>query len=297
MELQARCDTYEHSNGGTCIYIYSYGLNIYMKRKGLSLFVCNSFVCFIQCVIGFIFHNWCLFVPAVATLYGNNNIYSPRQYLLSRSVIWWLPLCFMCEIGALGEHIYKKPITQQIYTISPEVVTISFSPSSLCHLLLGDREVIETEVPFLFIYSWISYLIFMPFFSRTIWAQWRICCLGGGKGPKRERKKKKIRFQLRWARWMKGMEREIDGGGMSEQGFMCSLVNEKQALKVTGCVYYWSVRRLMWEEERAELLSRAPSNKLYIRSSSSLQIHSAPAELVTLSQSTAFPVRSFNSSL
>lgn len=34
---------------------------------------------------------------------------------------------------------------------------------------------------------------------------------------------------------------------------MCSVVNMRQALKVTGCVYYWSVSRLMGSrEERAE---------------------------------------------
>ena len=33
-------------------------------------------------------------------------------------------------------------------------------------------------------------------------------------------------------------EREIDREGTREWGFMCSLVNERQALKVTGCVYY-----------------------------------------------------------
>ena len=81
---------------------------------------------------------------------------------------------------------------------------------------------------------------------------------------------------------MKGRERasgrERDREGTREWGFMCSLVNERQALKVTGCVYYWSVSRLMGRgeekrEERAELLSGdqstqaweqegAPSNKL-----------------------------------
>lgn len=33
-------------------------------------------------------------------------------------------------------------------------------------------------------------------------------------------------------------KREIDREGTRERGFMCSLVNERQALKVTGCVYY-----------------------------------------------------------
>lgn len=73
----------------------------------------------------------------------------------------------------------------------------------------------------------------------------------------------------------RGSDRWIDREGTRERGFMCSLVNERLALKVTGCVYYWSVSRLMGsgEEERAELLSRdqstqaweqeeAPSNKL-----------------------------------
>lgn len=36
----------------------------------------------------------------------------------------------------------------------------------------------------------------------------------------------------------KKKEREGDREGMSKWGFMCSLVNERQALKVTGCVYY-----------------------------------------------------------
>lgn len=78
---------------------------------------------------------------------------------------------------------------------------------------------------------------------------------------------------MKWER-----ERERKREGMREQGFMCSLVNERQALKVTGCVYYWSVSRLMGRgeekrEEQAKLLSRdqstqaweperAPSNKL-----------------------------------
>lgn len=41
---------------------------------------------------------------------------------------------------------------------------------------------------------------------------------------------------------MKERERErdrwIDREGTREPGFMCSLVNERRALKVTGCVYY-----------------------------------------------------------
>lgn len=133
--------------------------------------------------------------------------------------------------------------------------------------LLGDRKRLERRKSSLLIYSWLFHLIFMSFFQDYLGAEqnllpWR------QPGPK-------IRFQLQWAQWMKDRERWIDREGTRERGFMCSLVNERLALKVTGCVYYWSVSRLMGsrEEERAELLSRdqstqaweqeeAPSNKL-----------------------------------
>lgn len=52
---------------------------------------------------------------------------------------------------------------------------------------------------------------------------------------------------------VEGRDRWIDREGTREQGFTCSVVNGRQALKVTGCVYYWSVSRLMGSrEERAE---------------------------------------------
>lgn len=138
-----------------------------------------------------------------------------------------------------------------------------FSPLFLpCALPLSStagrqKEVRTTEVLFfLVIYSWIFHLIFMPF-QDYLGAEENLL-------PRR-RPRPKIRFQLQWAQRMKGREREIDREGTRERGFMCSLVNERQALKVTGCVYYWSVSRLMGRgeekrEERAALLSREPEH-------------------------------------
>lgn len=120
-----------------------------------------------------------------------------------------------------------------------------------------------------FIYSWNFHLIWMTF-QDYLGAERIICCFWGGQGQKSGFSSNE---PSEWRERERG-----EGGGMREQGFMCSLVNERQALKVTGCVYYWSVSRLMGRreekrEERAKLLSRdqstqsweperAPSNKL-----------------------------------
>lgn len=90
-----------------------------------------------------------------------------------------------------------------------------------------------------------------------------------------------ISFQLQWAQWMKGGDRWIDREGTREQGFTCSVVNGRQALKVTGCVYYWSVSRLMGSrEERAETRAHRYGNERKPRAISSLL--PAPLVLVVL---------------
>lgn len=140
-----------------------------------------------------------------------------------------------------------------------------------CHPLLGDRKRLEQRKSF-FGYLFMDFPFNIHAFLRTIWVQKRICCLGGCRGQKSGFSSNEP------SRWRGKKEREGDREGMSKWGFMCSLVNERQALKVTGCVYYWSVSRLMGRveekrEEGAELLSRdqstqtweperAPSNKL-----------------------------------
>lgn len=140
-----------------------------------------------------------------------------------------------------------------------------------CHPLLGDRKRLEQRKSF-FGYLFMDFPFNIHAFLRTIWVQKRICCLGGCRGQKSGFSSNEP------SRWREKKEREGDREGMSKWGFMCSLVNERQALKVTGCVYYWSVSRLMGRveekrEEGAELLSRdqstqtweperAPSNKL-----------------------------------
>lgn len=140
-----------------------------------------------------------------------------------------------------------------------------------CHPLLGDRKRLEQRKSF-FGYLFMDFPFNIHAFLRTIWVQKRICCLGGCRGQKSGFSSNEP------SRWREKKEREGDREGMSKWGFMCSLVNERQALKVTGCVYYWSVSQLMGRveekrEEGAELLSRdqstqtweperAPSNKL-----------------------------------
>lgn len=140
-----------------------------------------------------------------------------------------------------------------------------------CHPLLGDRKRLEQRKSF-FGYLFMDFPFNIHAFLRTIWVQKRICCLGGCRGQKSGFSSNEP------SRWREKKERERERGGMSKWGFMCSLVNERQAMKVTGCVYYWSVSRLMGRgeekrEEGAEPLSRdqstqtweperAPSNKL-----------------------------------
>lgn len=72
--------------------------------------------------------------------------------------------------------------------------------------------------------------------------QSRIFRLEGDRGPK---KKKKGREENQVSAPMSSADDEgkrvAEGRierGTRERGFMCSLVNERQALKVTGCVYY-----------------------------------------------------------
>lgn len=76
---------------------------------------------------------------------------------------------------------------------------------------------------------------------------------------------------------MKGGDRWIDREGTREQAFACSVVNGRQALKVTGCVYYGSVSRLMGSrEERAETRAHRYGNERKPRAISSV----IPAPLV-----------------
>lgn len=161
-------------------------------------------------------------------------------------------------------------------TFSPEVVTFLSSPF-LPYALLSStagrqKEVRATEVLFLVIYSWIFHLIFMPFSGLSV-CSWEFAALKAAEA------KNHVLAPMSPADEGK---RERDREGMREWVFMCSLVNERQALKVTGCVYYWSVSRLMGRREgrrerRAVLMSkdqstqaweseRAPSNKLHSRS-------------------------------
>lgn len=147
---------------------------------------------------------------------------------------------------------------------------IYFSPVLFfCHPLLGDRKRLERRKSF-FGYLFMDFSFNIHAFFSTIWVQRKICCLGGGRGQK------SCFSSNEPSGWRQKTERDREG--MRDWGFMCSLVNERQALKVTGCVYYWSVSRLMGRgeekrEERAELLNRdqstqaceperAPSNKL-----------------------------------
>ncbi len=133
--------------------------------------------------------------------------------------------------------------------------------SSLLFLLplLGDRKRLERRKSF-FGYLFMDFPFNIYAFFRTIWVQRKICCLGGGQSQKSGFSSNEPRG------WREERERERDREGTRERGFMCSLVNERQALKVTGCVYYWSVSRLMGRgeekrEERAELLSRDQSTQ------------------------------------
>ena len=82
---------------------------------------------------------------------------------------------------------------------------------------------------------------------------------------------------------MRGGDGWIDREGTREQGFTCSVVNGRQALKVTGCVYYWPVSRLMGSrEERAETRAHRYGNKRTPRAISSV----IPPPLVLTAQRT-----------
>ncbi len=183
-------------------------------------------------------------------------------------------LFYVWNHSTMGLQIEKANYLTNVHLLSwgghDFFFLLCFSPAFfLCHPLLGDRKRLERRKSF-FGYLFMDFPFNIHAFFRTIWVQRRICCLGGGQGQKSGFSSNEP------SGWREEREREREG--TRERGFMCSLVNERQALKVTGCVYYWSVSRLMGRgeekrEERAELLSRdqstqaweqegAPSNKL-----------------------------------
>lgn len=138
-----------------------------------------------------------------------------------------------------------------------------FSSITPLHSSTSVRQKWVSAMEVLFSYLFMGFPFNIHAFFWTIWVQRRIAALEAS------RAKNQVSASMSPAD-----EREGESEGGREQGFMCSLVNESQALKVTGCVYYWSVSRLMGRgEERAQFLSRnqsthawepeeAPSNKL-----------------------------------
>lgn len=166
---------------------------------------------------------------------------------ISCALTSWLPRCFVWNPSTLGAKSRKSQLPHKW-----PASLLRWSPLCSSPVLFNcwetGRGLARLEVLFAYLFMVFPFNIHV-FFQHYRDTEPNLLPLRW-QGPE-------IRFQLQWAQWMKGGDRWIDREGTREQGFACSVVNGRQALKVTGCVYYWSVSRLMGSrEERAETRAR-----------------------------------------